>query len=361
MMRPLEQVFQQGAACVPGTGEAICTWQGGQETQHLAFGEARPGAPWGVDTLAPVFSATKPFSAACLLLALHERQLTPELEIGELWPRFPAPRCTVAHLLSHQVGLPALAMPASMFALDECRAAIEATTPAWEPPCHGYHPHTYGPMVDILMRELTGVSIAAYWEERVRRPLGLPFYIGLPEPEFHRVAALRAPRLHGAMPRSAFYDRYFDPQSLVYRAFHSVTGLAGVREMNTPRAWQCGCPARGGVASARGLAMAYQALMGVLPGSPFPREILKWMSRPRSKGMDLIMNVHNAFTCGAMCSPEPLFGRGGFGHPGAGGFFAFAEPASGRSFAYVMNQMQLGILPGERVQQLVNAWARADS
>ena len=28
--------------------------------------------------------------------------------------------------------------------------------PAWQPPEHGYHPHTYGVMLDELMIRLTG-------------------------------------------------------------------------------------------------------------------------------------------------------------------------------------------------------------
>ena len=354
----LQEIFESARPLAAGTGEALCIWQRGQELLHLTAGEARPGQPWREDTLAPVFSATKPFAAACLLLALHERDLSPEVEMGELWSGFPAPRCTVAHLLSHQTGLAAWDLSAPVDDLQKCRAAIEATTPAWSPPQHGYHPHTYGPMVDILMLELTGERLAAFWEKRVRRPLNLSFYIGLPESEFARVAQLRAPRVQGGMPRSEFYRLYFDPQSHVSRSFQCVTGFAGVRDMNTPRAWQCGCPARGGIASARGLAMAYQALLGELPGSPFPECVREWISSARCRGFDLTLREPTAFTCGAMCEPAAFFGRGGFGHAGAGGFHAFAEPSTGCSFAYVMNQMQLGALPGERVRSLISAMGK---
>jgi CubicO group peptidase (beta-lactamase class C family) len=52
-----------------------------------------------------------------------------------------------------------------------------------------------------------------------------------------------------------------------------------------------------------------------------------------------------------------LFGpsEGAFGHPGAGGSLAFADPETGLSFAYVMNQMEVGVLPSEKALGLVRA------
>jgi CubicO group peptidase (beta-lactamase class C family) len=44
-----------------------------------------------------------------------------------------------------------------------------------------------------------------------------------------------------------------------------------------------------------------------------------------------------------------------FGHPGAGGSHAFGDPESGISFAYVMNQMELDVLPGVKCVELVGA------
>ena len=40
---------------------------------------------------------------------------------------------------------------------------------------------------------------------------------------------------------------------------------------------------------------------------------------------------------------------------GAGGSVAFGDPENGIAFAYVMNQMEIGALPGERVLGLVRA------
>ncbi len=358
MMPELASAFAAEEYAGPGQGAAVCVWQEGQELCHFCTGEASPGRPWTPETLAPIFSATKTASAACLLLALHDCCQGPDLEVGALWPQFPQPHCTVGQLLSHQSGLAALAEQAPLDDLEACRRAIERSCPAWGPPAHGYHPHSIGPMVDILMLELTGQRLGAFWEQRVRRPLGLDFYIGLPACEHARVAQLRAPRLHGSMPRSPFYAQYFEAGSAVWRAFHSLTGFASAREMNCPAAWQCASPAKGGVASARGLAQFYQALLGHLPGSPFVPEVLEWMQSPQCSGEDLTLCRRTSFGCGVMLEPAELFGRGGLGHAGAGGCHGFAEPASGCSFACVMNQMELGILPGPRVQRLIDALLR---
>ena len=44
-----------------------------------------------------------------------------------------------------------------------------------------------------------------------------------------------------------------------------------------------------------------------------------------------------------------------FGHPGAGGSHAFADPENNLAFAYVMNQMEQQILPNEKSLRLVDA------
>lgn len=326
-------------------GASVSVWKRGLEILTLSGGEG-----WSKDTLVPIFSATKPASALCLLLALHDCCRGPELEVGGIWPAFPAPHCTVGQLLSHQCGLAALAESAPLEDLAACRDAIEKTSPAWLPPQHGYHPQTFGPLVDILLLELTGMRVCEFWEQRIRRPLGLDFYIGLPESEFHRVAQLQAPRiLPGHMQKDEFYKKYFDTGSSVYRAFHSIVGYGTPREMSTPAAWRCGSPAKGGVASARGLAQFYQCLLADF----IPTEVRDWLATPQCSGWDNTLQQHTAFTCGAMCEPAYLFPGGGFGHAGAGGSHAFCAPDSGLSFAFVMNRMELGNLPGARVERLL--------
>ena len=48
-------------------------------------------------------------------------------------------------------------------------------------------------------------------------------------------------------------------------------------------------------------------------------------------------------------------GQRAFGHPGAGGSHAFADPENGIAFAYTMNQMSYGVLPNVRSLEMISA------
>lgn len=357
MIERLRQAFEGNFAAGWETGAAVCVMQRGQALCECHAGVARPGMPWEANTLVPIFSATKPASAACLLQALWEKGGTPELEMGSFWSDFPLPGATVGQMLSHQCGLAALVEPAAWESRAAWLSAVERTQPAWLPPEHGYHPQTFAPLVEESMLRLCGMSVADFWEQRIRRRMNLDFYIGhVPEGEFRRIAYLQAPRLpRGGLPRDAFYQEYFNPESPIYRAFHSITGQESAREMNTPAAWCSGNPARGGLASACALARFYQLLVGEAGESPFAPEVRFWLASPRSRGWDRTLLQPTAFTSGAMCEPASLFPQGSYGHAGAGGSHAFCHPGSGISFAYVMNRMQLGVLPTERVLRLLAA------
>lgn len=353
-MKDLEEVFRELLGAEPASGSAVAVYRNGEEVLSLCGGLARPGVSWTPETAVPVFSATKAVASACLLNALAEQGLDAWLEIGKLWPGFPLRQATVADLLSHRLGLAALPEPLPMENLEAFREAFERSCPN---AVYGYHPQTFGPLVDILMQQLTGARVCDYWEQRIRRPWALELYLGhVPEEVLPRIAHLQPPRLPGGkMPTDEFYRAYFDANSSVYRAFHSVKGYDSPRDMNTVAAWCCGSPAKGGVASARGLCRFYQLLMNREPDSPFAPQVAQWMGTRQAGGFDHTLLRHTAFGCGVMMEPAELFPGGGFGHAGAGGCHAFCVPGLGLSFAYVMNRMQLGILPGERVQRLLAA------
>ena len=88
---------------------------------------------------------------------------------------------------------------------------------------------------------------------------------------------------------------------------------------------------------------------------------MRWMTTTLTDGMDRIFQIRTAFSAGFMMeardSSKKIFGGSikGFGHPGAGGSHAFADPKNKISFVYVMNQMEQSVLPNEKSLRLVDA------
>ena len=190
--RQIVEAFERNFRDYGELGASVSVWKDGKEivSLHSGFAVADETRPWTEHSLVPVYSATKGASSAALLLALHRQGASPQMSMGELWPEFPLPYASIAQMMSHQCGLAAFSRTASVFDHEDCVRALEETVPAWRPPEHGYHPHTYGVMLDELMLRLTGERLWRYWEEYIRTPLGLDFYIRLPESEFSRVATL---------------------------------------------------------------------------------------------------------------------------------------------------------------------------
>lgn len=138
--------------------------------------------------------------------------------------------------------------------------------------------------------------------------------------------------------------------------------------MNAPAVRSASLPSLGGIGSAAALAKFYSMLAndGEFDGRRyFSEQAIGWMTTPLAQGLDLTLRTETAFSAGFMLDPTDVEGRKkrrifgpsrfAFGHPGAGGSLAFADPESGLGFAYVMNQMETGVLPKARAIALVQA------
>jgi CubicO group peptidase (beta-lactamase class C family) len=120
----------------------------------------------------------------------------------------------------------------------------------------------------------------------------------------------------------------------------------------------------GGIGNATSLAKFYAMLAngGELDGHRFfTPETIAQMTTTLASGLDRVFQIPTAFSAGFMKDPpnatRRLFGPSplAFGHPGAGGSHAFADPEHAISFAYVMNQMEQSLLPNEKSLRLVDA------
>ena len=348
-------------------GASVSVWWNGVEILSLGSGwcEKEQERSWTTETLIPVYSATKGPSSATLLMALEEHGMGPETRVREVWEAFPVAEATFAQLLSHQCGLAALDVKADVLDHDAVVKAIEAQAPAWRiGEGHGYHPRTFGALLEEPVRRLTGMKLGEYWRLKIAVPLNLDFWIGLPESERPRVAKLYTGKATQAELTDGFYKEFNTEGTLTRRAFGSPRGLQAVHEMNSPAAWTSGLPGMGGVGTASALAKFYQAAIGAMPG-PLSAAVRQALMEPQSSGWDKVLLKPTTFTCG--CQRDPLDDEGdkmrqlygtsisAFGHPGAGGSHAFGDPETGISFGYVMNQMEMSVMPGKKCTDMVRA------
>lgn len=347
-------------------GASVSVWQDGVEVVSLSDGwcERERDRPWTAETLVPFYSLTKGLASATLLMLMDELGIEPEDEVRSVWAKFPVAGGTIAQMMSHQLGLAALDEVAEVWDHEAVIASIEKQSPNWSVgDGHGYHPRTFGFLLEEMVRELSGKTLGEVWRSEIAEPLGLDAWIGLPVSEFGRVAKLYPGKMDKSDLESDFYRELHQQGSLVSRSFFSPRGLHSVREMNEMRARQSGLPAMGGIGTARAVAKFYQAAGGGI--AFFSPTVRKWMHTMCSCGPDRILQTRTAFSCGFQM--DPLDGSGvkermhyglskrGFGHPGAGGSHAFADPDSGLSFAYVMNQLELSPLPGRKTLDLVRS------
>jgi CubicO group peptidase (beta-lactamase class C family) len=364
-------------------GASVSIWQNGVEILNLSHGhmDRSRSRAWDVDTLAPVWSATKGPAAVCCLMALHEANLPLDCPVSEVWPEFVVggkAAMTFAHLLSHTAGLCALDERVPIFNYEAVIDAIEQQTPLWEPGTkQGYHARTFGFLMDEIVRRITGLeSLGEYFRETIGSPLGLDFWIGLPSAQHDRVACIYPGKISIAGGDQPFLKAFSTSGTLTQRTFGSPMGLNAVSDFNQPETWKAGYASMGGVGSARGLGQFYAMLAqgGTWNGREIvPASVVALLSEPLSQQDDSVLCTPIAFAAGVMQDPihqdpeqppgkmRQHFGPSlkAFGHPGAGGCLAFADPENAMSFAYVMNQMEVGALPGAKSIGLIERFYQA--
>ena len=364
----LQRAFEENFASRDEIGASVSVWQNGKEIVTLSKGwsEREKIRPWGEQTLSPVYSVSKVPAATTFLLALRESGFSSNNLVRKVWPKLPVGDLTFAKLLSHQAGLPGLREPVSVTEREQVISLLESTEPFWVPGTrHGYHARTIGFILDELCLRLHQRRLGELWRLWIGDPLEIDFWIGLPKEKFPQVATLYPGRYIVRKEERDFYAAMQTEGSVARKAFGSLQGCQSASEMNRSEAWTGGYPAFGGVGSARGLAKFYQAVLGKTEKEVIPQELRNELATRILQGRDETMCLETSFGPGTMFDPldgkgekiRALFGPNveAFGHPGAGGSHAFCDPTIGLSFAYTMNQMELGLFPGERGLSLVRS------
>ena len=357
-------------------GASLCVMLGGRPVVDLWGGVANParGTPWQRDTLSTVFSCTKGAVALCAHLLASRGKLDLDAPIRELWPELARDEkrdATVRMALDHTLGLPVFRTPLApgdCTRWDTMVERLEAEPPFWKPGTrHGYHMVNFGWTVGELVRRASGRSLGDFFREEIAEPLGLDFWIGLPEEQEPRVAPVALSVPAPGTPLGEFAQALItQPQSLQALSLLNTGGF----DPNSRACHAAQIGGAGGITNARGLAGMYAPLAngGELGEVKLvDRDTLARMGQVSSATHeDLTLLLPMRFALGFMKSIDnrrrargdrdsSILGAAAFGHGGAGGSLGFADPEAGLSFGYTMNRMGLGVLLNERGQSLVDA------
>ena len=352
-------------------GAAFSLYHRGKKVVDLWGGVAdvETGRPWAEDSIVMVFSSTKGATAICAHLLAQRGELDLDAPVAEYWPEFAAggkQDIPVRWLLSHQVGLPVFdnpLTPQEFLAWEPPVKALAAQSPVWEPgTTHGYHAGSYGWLVGEVVRRITGKTLGTFFADEVAGPLGLDFWIGLPESEESRVVPMIEIDLQEVgVEEQALTDRRRDlldasrdPDSLLARP--STTGPLNP---NTRAFRAAELPAGNGIADARSLARMYASLIGdgVDGVRILNEETVTRATAEQSNGRDAVLQIQTRFGLGFELNlPHGHLGQeGAFGHSGAGGSLGFADPKAEIAFGYAMNKMQLVASDDPRTLSLIAA------
>lgn len=340
-------------------GASLAVWQEGKPLLSLHGGDAASGRAWTASTPCLIWSASKGVAAACTLHALQEKNISLDTTVAALWPEFAAAgkhTITLAELLSHRSGLAALDLQGLVITdHDAVATALAAQPPNWTlDDSHGYGARSFGFLLDEVVRRVAGETLGSYWERVFRRPLGLELWFGLPAELTDTAATVVAPRMPPAP--SPFTKAFGDSSSLTRRALSEPGGLLTPAVMNAPAMRTACLPSLGAISTADALARFYSLLAGHDRDS-FREETLAAMRTSLSSGPDRVLIAETSFSAGFMTNQYGVYGPSpaAFGHPGAGGALAFADPSLGLGFAFIPSGMHPGALPGPRTQSLVAA------
>jgi CubicO group peptidase (beta-lactamase class C family) len=341
-------------------GAAVAVYHHGRLVVDLAGGwDPVYDRPFTRESVLVVASCTKAAMATCVLMLADAGAIDLDAPVSAYWPEFgqaDKEAMPVRWVLSHQAGLPYPDPQSGLSGLERLAgpallAQLERQAPWWRPgTAFAYHPVTSGAILGELVRRVSGQTLGQWFAGHVAEPLRLEFWIGLPAALDDRVVAPLwatgrdpwaeelaraepAPRDSYAARRRAALAKLppmnpdaHDPASL--RAYHGIE-----------------VPAAHGIANARSLARLCAALIGQVDGvrllSP---DMLAAATTPQTDGLPALIESGTAgpdlrFGLGfQLASPSmPGLSPTSFGHTGAGGRLALADPHLDVTFGYVCN------------------------
>ena len=341
-------------------GRAVVDLWGGRKT--------RGGAPWTRDTVSIVFSCTKGATAICAHLLADRGLLDLDAPVARYWPEFAQAgkdEAVVSMMLDHSVGLPhprTKLKDGAYYDYDYMVDLLAREAPFWKPGTrNGYHGVTFAWTVGEIVHRAAKKRLGLFFRDELARPLGLDFWIGLPEDIEPRVAPVIYAEPDEATLNSKFSQAVIkDPTSLP----HLFLMNGGKVNFNSREAHAAEIGSANGISNGRGLAGLYTPLAN---HELVSADTLARMGRvAMATHEDATLLIPTRFALGFMKSMDNrqvpnssnmsvILSEAAFGHVGMGGSIGFADPVARMSFGYNMNRMGNGILVNDRGQSMIDA------
>ena len=348
---PVADAFAQGFADRPGMGAALAIRVDGAYVARLWAGTAdtRTGRPWQADTPSVIFSCTKGVMSVLVARLVEQGLVDYDAPLARYWPEFAAAgkaAITVREALSHRAGLLAIDRDFTVDELCDWNTMVEALAaqaPLFKPDSgYAYHPITHGWLSGELVRRVTGMMPGAYLEQ-LTGPLGADLWIGIPDRVVPAHLTVIPPDPQPTLPpppEPNWPERALSFGNALPLALATPTG-----GFNDRRLLAAQLPGAGGVATADGLATFWSAAVARTEGlRTVGPEVIARATREVSGGPGIYPGLppYYRWGMGFMLDAEArrLLTARSFGHDGAGGQVAFADPEYRVGFAYLTNRME---------------------
>lgn len=306
------------------------------------------------------FSCTKALVGSAAWQLIGEGSLDPTRPVAEYVPAFATngkEAITVEQVLLHLGGFPYAPLGPGRW---ETREGRLETFSRWRltlvpGETFMYHPTAAHWVVAEIIETLDGRPYADAVQARVTDPLGLPRLLGIPLAEQGDVIDAVGV---GATPTPDEMEEAFGVRVDIGALIPADVALGALLTLNTPEARALGVPGGGSVVRAADLALLYQAFLHDPKGLWDPEVLADVTGTVRNDLPDMFGVPANRTRGGLVVRGDDGLGhrRGmghtasprAFGHSGAGGQIAFADPDSGLSICYLTNGLDQHLIRENR-------------
>lgn len=328
----LREVFSRSIARGHGGAQLVVTLNG-KTIVDLAGGDITATTP------VQVFSVSKLIVAIASAHAHMNGLIDLDAPISTYWDKFKrtsTEKITARMVLDHSSGISALSrmMTVDDLLRDEADREVAQQEPFWEPgSAHGYGAFTFGALMSGVFKNALKTSIQEYAYNEIIKPSGADFWFGAPKELLSSVASLSfdPPMLTEGVKEFLFSSKAIHDGAMM----PILSDLKGffTNENVIVASW----PALSGVSTARSLAKVLNSTLGYdKSNGTLNKECFEGMIAERGYGMDRTLGHVTRYGSGVELPHAyfPILGGRSFGHQGAGGSVAVADPDSGLVLAY---------------------------